>query len=1084
MKLSSRLRALAAMVLLCAGSLVGAPSDSTPTAKKTLLVLANLEGNENLGGHFVDPTLEKALVAKGWRMELRGLHEVGPGHYAAADAVVYYQQPYAANRAGVATQRAFAPGFVDFLKSGGNTLVLFDDRYFQVFEPVNEWLEPLGAKLVREQLFDSNAANTGVLKVDREIAYVLTRNLNREHPVTRDIEVFAAIKRVGGELTYPLVVDASWTPLVSGEKTARSEDTWARKESSYPSAPVLIATRPVGKGSLTVSGIHSTGNFLHGSHRRFDGGFFLRNGNAAFLLNWIEWAGSRSVRTTGAMPPKTSEGAALIELKPVTNQVPRTTWQRGFILDLAERPSSLDAWRAALHGRVDWVAVSVAAEAMPDAEQFAAWRAMCEAASDERLRFYPAGRVRDSFGNAVVVIAPETWPVRRHQRAVNHIAREINGHPVLVDVHRNPWPVENIGGFQGFPLATYRDGVCDFDLTTFRFLQAEDWFLIPHVVVEGSSPEAVSGLLDRGMYLTHVPAESPARLMEHLPYLFHNPRVAFVSKGPRILRAALAGPGLVEDPWEGEYYLWSGSNDEARYHAVVEGLGKGAQVRVYRNRLLWRQYPAKAGRWELDLPFQSTEASHSYWMEVWSGAEPVAVSTASRSRPGRHSAHGGGDRMNLYHSMAEPGPDGNLMMRGERVFHHGFYGFNTGWGDTLDLRPPVKARDWTPDGYEWGFPTLGVSRLRLTPHLRLPGGAEFGVAKPRRAGYALSSEEMVILRETVDRKEVTIDGKRGVAPTTHLSAHTTYAIPPWTLDGVSTMLVTTTLRTKRDVTIPPGEPVRWVEVITRSPKSWATLSLRSGGAWRHLERNGTASHTGRFEAAALWPDPLQSFALIPQPGATTTFQIRDTRDQGPVLALSTPLAGGDWDENSPITFSYLYAASAGETKDIEAVLEPALALWSPKDTSKLLNLSRGRLRDWFGFPRVAAEGAAVAYRVGTIPERLVLPVEIDGLNERWPAWLAGDSWRPLAQLEDKGYATHRPAASGATFRAGSLVTVSEPSIQIDVRRLGDGAVNLWVHNPTARPLRFEIAPVLATGKPQTLRLNPGEDREVRFKLLP
>ncbi len=1074
---------LRTVLLLFASAIVVCTEAGATAGAKTLLVVANLEGNENLAGRLIDPSLEESLRVKGWTVEARGLHELTPAHYAAADAVVYHQQPYRGNRPGVEIQRAFVPGFLKFIEGGGNALVLFDDRYFHVFEPFNEWLEPLGARVLREQVFDGNEANLGTLKVDRKTSHIFTKNLNREHPVTRDIERFALIKRGGGEMSFPLKIGDPWVPLISAEKTARSADTWGDNESSYAEAPVIVATRPLGKGSLTVSGIHSTSNFLHGSHRRFDDGFFLRNGHADFLLNWIEWAGGRSARTADTMPPAAQSGpGGLIEFKPVADQVPKTTWQRGFILELDALPASLDAWRAALLGRVDWVAVSVPGDTMPKTEDLAAWRALCKAASSDELGFYPAVRVQDSFGNSVVVIAPVNWPIARQQRAVNHISHDIDGHPVIVDVHTNAWPVENIGGFQGYPLVTYRDGVRDVDLKTFRFLQAEDWFLIPHVVVQGGSPESIGGLLDGGMYFTHVPAATPGEVMEHLPYLFHNTREAFVSKGPRILRAALAGPGLVDDPWEGAYYLWNGPRDEARYHAVVEGLGDGMQLRVQRNRLLWRQYPAKAGRWELDLPFQSTEAAHGYWLEVWAGDELAAISTVSRSRPGRHSAHGGGDRMNLYHTMIEPDPTGNLVMRGERRFQHGHYGFNTGWGDSLESRPPVRGRDWSPDGYEWGFPTIGIFQLRLAPQVRLPGANEFGVAKPRRAGYALSSEEMVVLRESVDRTGVLVNGRRTVEPTTYLSAHTTYSIPPWSLEGVSAMLVTTTLRTKRDVTLPPGEGIRWIEAVTRSPDLWDTLSVRSGGEWRHLKRRETKTTSGFFEAAALWPDPLQSIILIPQPGAFTSLSIGKTAGQGPRLSLSTHTEGGDWDADAPITFSYLYAATSRKDTDIEAVIEPALALWRPDDPSALLKLSRGRLESWFGFPRVSADRSAVAYEVGAIPERLVLPVEIEGTNERWPAWLHGKSWRPLAQLENTAYATHFPEASGARFRAGSLVSVSNPSIQVDVRRLAERTVDLWVHNPTTKSQRFEVVPVLADGESRTLRLSPGEDREVRFGL--
>lgn len=1069
------------MNILCTPHVESAVS----SPKRTLLILVTLDGNETLQGFFIDPVLKQELETSGWKIEGRGIEEVSRQHFEAADAVVLLQEPYRVNLKGVQALRNLAPELDRYLRGGGGLLVIFDDRYFQVFDPVNELLSPYGASVVREAVVESNAANITHLRNDDKITVVRTRNINGDHPVTRGITSMAFPQSENGKDSYPAVLTREWIPLVRGEATSRSEDIWAANlPSSYPSEPVLIAAREIEKGKLIYFGAHSSLTFLHGSHSRWDDGYFLKEGMRKFFGQALDWLSKAPGLAKGEIPPLKGNPAATTEIKtvPLDQQKPIDTWKRGVIVLLEQEPASLEPWVSSLAGKLDWVALSLPEKLMPEEKDYSRWKEACRQASRPDFLAIPAATVLDEFQNNGTILYPTSWPIRRKSRLFNSISRELVGHPVLLSPNENPWPVENIGGFQGFPLVEYEgDHIRHLNLDTFRALQSEDWFMTPHVVFKSIEPEALAGVMEQQGYRTLVPSRNLEEVPLHLPFLFHNERNVAVSRGPQIRQAGLVGPGLVDDPWEGLYYLWKGPEDHARYAMDVQELSPEAEVRIYRDRLLWRRYMPGSKEWVHSLEFASTESLHSYWMEVWQGDTLQAISAASRSRNFSYWAHGGGDRMNLYHAVMRESPTGGVMVFGKRLTGYGGFNPNLGWGDTVAVRPAVDGRIAGPAGHEWGIPSGGIDSLRFSPQIQCKNAREFLVSKPRRIGYSMVTEDAAILHETVERKEGKSGNVRTVEPAEFIKAETTYAIPVWEPDGLVTVVVDTTITALQDLDLGKAPSVQLVEFIGRSPGSFGQVTA-GNAAGKETTAIATAPtrHNGNW--FLIHPDPLGAvlLATLDERDCSLTTQ---GSSKGPNVKFAINLDNPVWRKGEVIHVRYAFALLNGEEKDAVEIAGKAVATW--RGNRDVLQLQTGNLQRLAGYAELFTSGTG--WISGSIaPGDRVVPLlcKIDGASERLPAYgqLGSATWTPLGQEDASVYLTIPTPASGS-FRAGRLLNCSNPEIQVDVKEISARQIELWVHNPTLfrQTGKLEESGLIpcAPESPE-LSLQPGEEKLLSF----
>ena len=1061
---------------------------------RRLLVLYTGEGNENLKGFVVDPELERRLASAGWRVEGRAFGELTAAHFDAAHAVVMIQQPYAVNQPGLENFRRALPLIDAYLRRGGGVVSLFDDRYFTVFEPMNHWLAGYGAQLLHETVEESSADRRGEMDHDPMVRWLVV-DAAADHPVTRGLQTLRVPITADGKMAYPLQTDGSWRVLVAGSPTARSVAQWGDGSSSFATAPPLAAAHLTeGDGRLVVISTHSTLSFLHGSHPRWDGGMLLDHGLGQLLTQAIGWVSEAPHQARGELPAAVHRLADDTPFRPVpeSDQQPARVWQRGVVVVLESEPEDLAEWTRAAKAGLDWLALVLPDEVMRSGEDHQRWVRRCEEASSSALALVPGGAMRDSFGNRAAFIRPEKWPSTRTNGVINHLARDVLGHPIVLEADRNPWPWETLGGFQGMAVLQYRDGAWGSPLLDdFRQAQAHDWFLTPHVVMYGDDPAVLAEHLERGGAVTYVAAPRAREVPDYLPYLFHNRRDVFVSDGPVIERIVMGGRWLVEDPWEGRYLIWNGVDSRAEFMLNVSlPAGQRGEARVLRNGAVWRRYPLAGERLDRTISIGSDQAAASYWLEIHDDDGLSAISAPTRTRAREHWSHGGGDRMNTYSGLRLPVDAGGHKVHGRSVSSFGGVWFNLGWGDTLDPRPPLDPLHLTPAGREWGPPAGGVGVVRVIPRIRYGGHDEYGRARPRRYGYDLAGEQAAVVRETIDRAERNVDGERVVGPARLFTAEGTYTVMRWRPDGMIAVLVETDVEPVEGIHFEKGVLVRLAEFVAKSDRWMSHLSTgRVGGKGMEVQRQDLADD-GPTAArgvswAAVWPDPLLSLAVYQLGEDAAQVEVRPST-QGPRVAWSVAVPTDRWQSTGPTRFRTMLAFLAGNHPDPEKAFADAAERWQEPSAAEALRLTRGELRRWAGVVDIAAD-RGVAEGTLTLDESLVpLGVRFGGLARQRPAYLrdlSDDRLVRLDLLDDVGHFTWFGGRAPLRFVAGELVDADRPELRVDPVSLTDRRLTLQLHNPTDAALRVTLRPTAVwpvACDARTLTLAAGEDRTVQF----
>lgn len=1063
---------------------------------RELLVLVTTTGNENLRGFVIDPILEQSLAANGWRVTGCGYGQLTPAHLDAADAVVMIQQPYSTNVEGLREFEEAAPLIYNYIESGGGALFILDDRYFLVFEPANRFLERFDVQVPRHAIIERDETRMGTLERSRTVNYIRTRNLNRAHPITAAIQELVVPVGRDRQMLHPVVwgPDTGWEAVVRAEKTAWSHDHETGGDVSYETEPVLMAIREwdTTGGRLAILPMHSTLGFLHGSHPRWDEGFLFQNGQLALLVNSIEWIAAAAHTGRGEMPQVDMTEGMYTDFPPVPNEGRDRldVWQDGVLVQLEARPTEaeLHRWRDQLAPHLSWAALILPESEVPTAEAMDDWQALCAEVSTDDFLLIPSAHTQDSFENVVAALNPQQWPARRRARAVNHISREVLGHPVLLQPEDNPWPAVNIGGFQGIVFAEYAQGALYRDYSAlFRRLQAEDWFLIPHVLFRDSTPEQVADQMAHGAWRAQVASPTPSAVPEHLPYLFHNVRITSLTRGPVFRHAVLAGPGLVEDPWEGAYYLWNGPGDRAEFLLELEQLPANARVEVLRNGRVWRRYKPETEDFSVALPLASTEASHTYWAEVWVDDECVAVSPFARTRARDHWAHGGGDRMNLYHNMIFDHPRGFMTLRDRLATLSGGVLFNLGWGDDARLKSATPSYLRSPAGREWGPPSGGIRSMRFAPYIRRDGVTEYNISKPDRAGYVLAAEEMAIIEETLDRKEMTIDGVRRVVPAEWLAARTRYFIPRWENFGIVMTMVEVEVEALQDLTDDANLPVRLLNLVARVDDWYRQIIVQTEAeqvmVYLPGQEDNAPLQIDGFKQGLMYPDPMG--AVIIQVLDDAEYQLRagPSGNAGPRLQLWTDVPGG-LAAGETFQRRFLVALTSGHYGDGVDEALAAMGVWRA-DAARRLNLSQGTFTEWAGLLRLEAADGVASGQVDVPPARMYLPVSVAGMHDFQPVYWRDTESNDMVLLESLDGIAYRSLPTGQqhAFVVGPALAGSYPALRIDPVELSSRHFSAWVHNPTDEMIQVTLSPSTVLpfeAPPKHLRLQPGEDRLVTW----
>ena len=173
--------------------------------------------------------------------------------------------------------------------------MLCESDYHQVVPVINEFLSPLGAEILPEQIIDEEH----LYRQNSYLQYYFSRTTNvAPHKIANGIK----------ELWYPLghsldggsmktltikANESAWDVIVKGEASAYSIDS-RTKQKTYVSAPPLVAARTYGKGRIVLLPSHST-FWIHAAYHRIWENIVHDKGNGSkFLTNIYDWLGEPS----------------------------------------------------------------------------------------------------------------------------------------------------------------------------------------------------------------------------------------------------------------------------------------------------------------------------------------------------------------------------------------------------------------------------------------------------------------------------------------------------------------------------------------------------------------------------------------------------------------------------------------------------------------------------------------------------------------------------------------------------------------------------------------------------------------------
>ncbi|MEI8194659.1 MAG: hypothetical protein WCI73_01990 [Phycisphaerae bacterium] len=332
-----------------------------------------------------------------------------------------------------------------FMEEGGG--VLFTPVYLHMhtmLPPQTAFLGEYGLK----PLFDEKVLESGprVYGTAYQIPFVHTSNFPaKDSPILQGVSSlwFPEATSAGAQIhTVPLTVDKNWTVLAAGEATASTHtiphDQWhvtpevlaAAPGGTYAKAPVLMASRSVGKGRLVVLGIAPEYTVGERSTTALDRIVYDKGLNGApsdgrkLVMNTVQWLSEPSAGSTvlGGAPMDTK----LLEDPAKVKFLPPWDWQkRGQPpADPRAYPGVFGARSAYSSGKgsvSDWVAAAKAAKlsyvvfledfAALEKSKLEALKKDCAQATDETFAAIPGFTIDDEIGNHYYWVASDVaWP--------------------------------------------------------------------------------------------------------------------------------------------------------------------------------------------------------------------------------------------------------------------------------------------------------------------------------------------------------------------------------------------------------------------------------------------------------------------------------------------------------------------------------------------------------------------------------------------------------------------------------------------------------------------------------------------------
>ena len=982
------------------------------------------------------------------------------------------------------------PALLRAVEDGTGLLVMVDDHYSRIFDPLNEALAPLGIEVLCEDVHDADPERNDRIPSSPEIATLLA-------DVVSGVDADGA---GGREVLLPngwqsgvwplLASDAEWRPLLKGSVTSEARVLRHEQPGRGGKSPVLAAARDYGKGRIVIFPAHSTFFFGNGMHPRWGRGLFLRShDNQEFLAATLDWLAS--ARAPRPLPGRAKlAGAGVMPwFLPVApdDQPILLEPRRGLIaveptLD-GSGPSVDELAQAARAERFEWAVFAVREENLGND----GWRQLCEEcarASDDKFHAIPSVDfvASNDFGTRGLAVLTDFWPPRgTNRRFVIQMIEEGGGWLIFSSPWASPVPPWNIGGFQGFEIAGF-DGPsqepCGKAEDTFFRLQSHDWFLAPVARFRARNVQEIAAAGMRES--TYVMATSVQDVTDRIPKVGHCEfNEVFVSGGPLLREFWMEGPGVTRDVWEGRYYTWSQDPREvALLHIKVTSAERLKEVVLWESgRVLARFFPS-GNNFASDYEVPNTRASRSYWITATDSAGGRLVGMARRTKSGLFRAHGGGDRMNTYGSVIVPTERGEFELRGERSSTSATMLFGLGWRQhQLNIYPPVPAVDYQPEGGEWGAPHGRLERIYLNPVAFTAKGVVGQRVLEDRAGFDFTSDEAALLDEKITLDERVPAGLLTTAADVHLEKFS----PPGSLVGVLREF-SATGRYLFGRWIPDGGPVlarfereiefleevhaesrggialRLLRMQTDSDRflknvfiGWAALSAEA----RPVGELADGMLAGCNAVAGMYPQPYGSFGFLQIEGPA--LAVRTVTENG-IIALEAGLPtppGGVWQAGSSVRVVLLLVVS-GKSDDGEALFRN-LREWADEPDGSRCAMTHGRCAGGRYPVVVDAIGGAASWTMNRTAASARVPMlaAVRGFRAGDTVWACnhgGEANLPVAVHDGTAYFT--VPDDWTDVLVGTPVIVEPLGV---MTRLwpGEGGWNLSLHNNSDRPVAVE-----------------------------
>ena len=940
----------------------------------------------------------------------------------------------------------------------------------------NKEMKPWGVQILRVCILDE-PRSFEKWQAYGENSYCWTENLAK-HPVTEGLKrVYYATANLRWDDCYtapPLVCDESWTPIVKAMPGARLATLVDREWVFEPERDgdfVLAAVRTVEKGRLGVISIHPA--YIHRlGHIKLASNSYGEMSYGPVDAVILEKGDGEVPSDTGALVGRmyawlagnsAANGFGGFHTGDPVQLEPDFARQRKEPL---VRPSDVDAlemlpsWRhryavryvegnryffeeidPLVKGEVRYFKALVGAhsslsDGTGTVKDYAAearkagysvivftenfeeltrgkWKelvALCEENSTEELTCLPGYDIMDPDGNHLILIAPPEYPRQSwltadgKRLAKTQMINLLYYHHKVV-AHRTgsgPLPYERLKHFQGLSVYTYRDGKLSDDS-----LSAYVWQVVngsnPHPIVvhELFSPTEVERAARTG-FQQIMPSDTAQGAADYFRcghgQYFERPARYVISEGPAVTRLVVIGPMDTQYALENmrQFRLAIGVRSEAPLKSVT----------LYDGYKIVRRWLPQGTSFETSADFQHSHQRGLYLL-VEDSRGRRAITNSIRTRLERYHTRCS-DRQNWLGTVAA-------------------YYTGTFLPERLNLSMPIKG---TAEG-------SGI-------FTDVPG-----TCMAMKLNFPFSSNEVFLTEAILEGKYVdalfkdvgfdAMPSKASEPSSVYKGRMRHWSFPPGVADQPLIALVEFDIQLKRDV----------------EPESPGALFPAFGGSrgtkfcWLNTDGSLTSGEIRKDDVLNVPPGGLAGGIVALGEG----LQVN-----GGQLGLAYPQdtpqtfpAGARFTARFLMPTVNVPARGSKPRRTFDDEPEGWLqAMGFAGDTPYRIEMTRGKLEgvaflatmtpDGFGVAGEVTRSAEVPYHV---------PMQIQGLNERWPAgsWREGGEVAYTGVFEESAWPRLDVSGKGK-FYAGNLLTADDENLVLEVVKWDKGVIKVEAHNPT------------------------------------